>query len=271
MRLGMNCEYMSGSAQEWAHERAAIGCRAASFPLDYTAPLNVIDEYVKAAKDNDIMIAEAGTWCNPLSRDEKEREAALTRCIEQLKLADYIGASCCVNCGGSAGDFWCGYSAENFTEDFYKRVVESIHTIIDKADPKRTPYTLEPMPWIVPTGPDEYLKLIKDGDSPYFAVHLDMCNWLNHVERLAHQREFMDEVFEKLGDKIVCCHFKDLRLVEGVTVNFEEVFIGQGILDLDYYIQKIRETGRDLPVLIEHLHTKEDYWTNMKYIHERYA
>lgn len=271
MRLGMNCELVNDTVEEWLEERLAVNCKAVNFPVDYKADINLIDAYAKAARENDIMIAEVGVWRNPLAKDPKEREDAMTRCIEQLKLADYIGANCCVNCGGSAGPFWCAYSPENFTEDFYKRTVECIQEIIEKAAPKNTCYAIEPMPWIVPTGPDEYLKLVRDVNSEHFGIHLDICNWLNNIERLAHQREFMDEVFEKLGGQIRCHHLKDLKLLPGVTVRFEEVALGEGMLDMDYYMQKVKEDNEKVPAIIEHLHGKEAYLESMRYIDKRYG
>ena len=43
------------------------------------------------------MICEIGVWNNVLERDAAKREAAISRAIHQLELADYVGANCCVN------------------------------------------------------------------------------------------------------------------------------------------------------------------------------
>ena len=66
------------------------------FPVDYTCDRALLEQYTEAAKEYGLMIAEVGAWCNPISPDDKVREAAFTRCVEQLKLADKIGARCCV-------------------------------------------------------------------------------------------------------------------------------------------------------------------------------
>jgi hypothetical protein len=47
------------------------------------------------------VIAEVGTWSNPISPNEKQRNAAIKKCRDQLALAERIGASCCVNIAGS--------------------------------------------------------------------------------------------------------------------------------------------------------------------------
>ena len=51
MRLGLNDVPKHSSPEEWAEILANAGYRAASFPVDYHAPVSVIDAYVKAARE----------------------------------------------------------------------------------------------------------------------------------------------------------------------------------------------------------------------------
>ncbi|MBQ6550017.1 MAG: sugar phosphate isomerase/epimerase [Lachnospiraceae bacterium] len=271
MRLGMNFELKASSAVKWAEDLVALGVRATSFPLDYHADFKTIDEYRQAAEDYDIVIAEVGAWSNPMSPVKKEADAAFERCVEQLKLADHIGAKCCANITGANGDIWDGAYLGNYDPDFYRRMVEKTREIIDKAAPSRTHYAIEPMPYMVPAGPDEYLKLIEDVGSPHMGVHLDMVNWMNSWERVLNQQQFMDEVFEKLHGRIESCHFKDFTLEQKLTFHVKEVPVGKGIFDIDYYVKKINEEDADLPLMIEHLPSKTSFLRSMKYINKRYA
>lgn len=271
MRLGMNYELKSSSPVKWAEELKALGVRATSFPLDYHADFKTIDAYKQAADDYDIMIAEVGAWSNPVSPNKKEAKQAFEKCVEQLKLADHIGAKCCANISGSAGEIWDGAYFENYDPDFYARMVEKTQEIIEKAAPEKTYYAIEPMPWMVPTCPDEYLKLIKDVGSDRMAVHLDMVNWMNSFERVFFQQKFMDEVFDKLHGLIVSCHFKDFVLQQKLTFQVKETSVGKGMFDLDYYVKKVNEEDPDLPLMIEHLSSKNAYLRSMKYVNKRYA
>ena len=271
MRLGMNYGLEAASPEAWAAEMESCGVRAASLPVDYHTDLRTIDAYVEAAKAHDIVIAEVGAWCNPVAKDEKEAAAALEKCAEQLKLADYVGANCACNIVGSAGPVWDAYYPENYSEAFYARIVESIQTIISRANPKNSVYAIEPMPWMVPSSPDEYLQLIQDVGSDRLAVHLDMINWINGFERYKNQRAFMDEVFEKLHGRIVSCHFKDCVLLNDLTFQVKEMPVGEGAFDIDYYAAKVNAEDPELPLMIEHLHSKEEYVKSMKFIHDRYA
>ena len=65
----------------------------------------------------------------------------------------------------------------------------SIQNIIDEADPQNTFYTIEPMPWMYPMGPDEYVKLIEDVDRKHFAVHMDVFNWIISPERYFYHED----------------------------------------------------------------------------------
>ena len=88
--------------------------------------------------------------------------------------------------------------------------------------------------------------------------------------RIGHIGIFRDEVFEKLGGKIVCHHLKDLVLLPGTTVRFEEVPVTEGILDIDYYVQKINADNPDVPVLLEHLPCGEAYQKSMKVLNKKF-
>ena len=54
MRFGLNAAPPHSSPEEWAEILTEKGYRAASFPVNYTAPVSLIDAYVKAAKEKGI-------------------------------------------------------------------------------------------------------------------------------------------------------------------------------------------------------------------------
>ncbi len=253
MKLGMNYDLHRKSPEKWAEKLVSLGARAVSFPVDYHADFHLIEQYKEAAAANHLVIAEVGVWANPLSPDPKERAKAMERAVEQLKLADYVGARCCVNVAGSAGRVWDGYDPMNFSPDFYLRTVESIQEILRNAHPENTFYAIEPMPYMVPSGPDEYVQLLNDVNSPKFGVHLDMTNWMNSMDRLRNQQEFMDSVFLKLHGRIKSCHLKDCAVLNRLSFQVQEIPAGKGMFDIDYFLRKVDEEDVHMPVLIEHL------------------
>ena len=175
MRFGGFIFKKWNTPEEWAQAALEAGYSAVYFPVDYTADQKVIDGYKNAAEAADLVICEIGVWNNVLERDAAKREAAISRAIHQLELADYVGANCCVNIAGSYSDQWDGPHKDNLTQKAFDEIVSTTQRIIDAVNPQRTAYSLEPMPWMYPDTADSYLRLIEAIDRKGFAAHLDEC------------------------------------------------------------------------------------------------
>ncbi len=269
MRLGLSSSLKHSSPEEWAENMVRIGCGSVVFPLDYLQEEQAIKAYVEAAKKHELVIAEVGAWCNPISPNKESSRQAMEYCIGQLKLADRIGAKCCVNVTGSAGEIWDGAYKENLSDETWKRAVKSIQEIIDAANPKHTYYTIESMPWMHPLGPDEYLKMIEEVDREQFAVHLDIVNWITSPKKYFDNKGFIQECFDKLGSKVKSCHLKDIKLLGEYTFQLKECKCGEGILDIETYAQLADKVSRDMPLIIEHLDTDEAYLSSLEYVKQR--
>lgn len=270
MRFGLNAAPPHSSPEEWAEILTEKGYRAASFPVNYTAPVSLIDAYVKAAKEKGIMIAEVGVWNNPHNSDSVKAAEAREVCLEQFRLAEYIGAKCCVNISGAAGERWDFCYAGNFTKEIYDENVRFVQELCDKVKPQNTCYSLEPMPWMVPDSPEQYLQFMKDVDRSGVGVHMDAINWVKDSYIYTHKEEMIDRAFNLLGDYIVSCHIKDCSLDPGNTVAIREVPMGEGTFPLAHYMKRIEMLGRDIPVLIEHLSDMEAYDKALAVCHRVY-
>jgi sugar phosphate isomerase/epimerase len=124
------------------------------------------------------------------------------------------------------------------------------------------------MPWMIPTGPQDYAKLIDEIDRDRFAVHMDVINMINSIDRYFNAEEFVDECVEILGTWIKSCHIKDVHLAEKYTVRLEECAPGCGEFPLIYYVSKINEIDPEMPVILEHLNTDEEYLKYLGYLKE---
>lgn len=266
MRLGTSSPLGHSSAEEWAKNQIQLGCSAVVFPVQSNEPLERIDEYKKAAEKYGLMIAEVGIWRNALAADAAERRKNLDYCIEQLRLADYLGARCAVNVAGAFGERWDGGYRANFTDEAFKKTVSMIREVIDGANVKKTYFTIEPMPWMIPAGPKEYLRLLEAVDRDRFAVHLDAINMINSAERYFNMEEFIDECAELLGGRIKSCHVKDVHLKQEYTLQLEECAPGEGEFPLRYYAEAMDRLDGDMPMILEHLDTDEEYLKYLGYL-----
>ena len=254
MRLGGSVMKPYSSPKEWLAHVKELGYSAVFFPVESTAPAHVIRDYLQCCRDNDLLIGEVGAWRNVMARDEKERAANLDWNIRQLELAETVGANCCVNISGSMAELWDGYHPALGTREVYERVVENTQRIIDAVKPAHTAYSLEPMPWMVPESPEQYLQLMRDVDRSAFKVHMDYCNMINGVERYRDASGFIAHCFELLGENIVSIHAKDVLISEGaLPVNINEVPPGEGSIDLPLVTELAHALGDDIPVFVEHL------------------
>ncbi len=235
------------------------GFRAAYWPLGDDADGETVDAYAAAAAAADVVIAEIGAWSNPISPDERMRAAALELCKRRLALADRVGARCCVNLAGSRGDDWDGPHPDNLSRDTFALIVDSVREIIDAVEPRRTFYTLEPMPWTLPDSPDSYLELMSAIDRRQFAVHLDPTNLINSPAKFYDNAGLLRECFSKLGPHIKCCHAKDITLAGELTVHLAEAIPGRGALDYRVLLTEMDRLDPDTPILVEHLSDEREY------------
>lgn len=254
------------SPGSWIAALKERGYRAAYAPLDGTADAETVRAYALAALEAGIVIAEVGAWCNPLSPDDLKRHAAIEYCTQQLDLADRIGALCCVNIAGSRGAQWDGPHPENFTDETFDMIVETVRRIIDAVHPVRAHYALETMPWMYPDSPESYLRLIKAIDRRRFAAHLDPANLIYSPHRYYQSSALIEECIELLGPHLKSVHLKDVLLESRMTVHLDEVRPGLGGLDFPRMLKALSRVSTDLPLMLEHLPSDEEYRSAAQFV-----
>ena len=255
MRFGGPVLKPFNNPEEWIKVMQELKYNACTFPLSHKAPTSDIDSYKAAANAADIMIAEVGVWNNPISPDAAQAKEARQYAKDQLALADYIGAACCVNIAGSKGGQWDGPHKDNWT--CFDEIVESVQEIIDAVKPKQTYYSIETMPWIFPHNADSYVELIKAVDRERFGTHLDVINIIKSPYEYYHNADITRECFEKLGSSIKSVHAKDIFLSSNLTVHLDEKPPGQGEYDFTVLIECVKKLP-EVPMLMEHMHDHAD-------------
>lgn len=246
------------SPKEWVSLNNALGYNAAYAPVDENAEASLIDEYVAAARENDIVIAEVGAWSNIIAEDKAVKNAAIELNIRRLALAEQLGARCCVNISGSKGKRWDAADAGNYKAATYEEIVKTVQYIIDQVKPQKTFYTLEAMQWAFPDSVACYEALLHDIDRPGFAVHLDPVNLVTSPDKYYNTGELVGFAFARLGAKIRSCHAKDVLLAPDYLVHLTEVPMGQGGFDYDAYLTQLSHYP-EVPLMLEHLGSQLEY------------
>lgn len=258
MRLGAYIMRPYRNAEEYVALLRQRGYRAAYCPEYLRGPEQAeeIADLKRRLRESDILLAEVGTWVNPLSPRREEREAARAYLIDRLRLADALEARCCVNVLGSlSGEYWYAPCAGNFREEFFEAAAEVYREIIDAADPRHTKMTFELMPYSLLDGVPGYLRFLRELDRPeQTAVHLDPINMIHDPRGYYGHRAIFADAVEALGPWIASVHVKDLRLsATSMNVHLDEVPPGQGEMDLGWLLECLSALPGDIPLMLEHL------------------
>lgn len=259
-RLGAPIFLKSEDPVELAREHRRLQYGAAYCPAAELGDHDRIRAIERAFNAENVVIAEVGAWKNMLDPDSGKRSANLQYVTERCALAEAVGARCCVDIAGSYSPTeWYGPNPKNLSREFFDATVENCRHVIDAVRPRRTKFTIEMMGWNLPDGPDAYIELIRAVDRSTFGVHLDVCNGVNCPRRFYENSAFIGECFNKLGRFIVSCHAKDLKWITELNVHFQEVIPGRGEMDYRRYLTELKNLGTDIPLMIEHLKTAEEY------------
>lgn len=259
MRLGAPV-FGFANASEWAKRHEKKGYTAAYWPLSDDAAESEIRDYLRAAEDSGLVIAEVGIWNNLLDPDPEKRRENFEKAARRLETAERVNARCCVNISGSRSSVWDGPDRRNLTEETYAMVVETSQRLLDRVNPAHTCYTLEPMPWMYPHDEQDMLNLIRDVNRPAFAAHADMVNLVNSYDKYVATGALTDRFFACLKPYIRSVHVKDTRVVpDRLTLHIGEALPGEGEFDYPALLRNCAALDGDLPMMIEHLSREEDY------------
>lgn len=268
LRLGVGMRDGPEDPDALAERYVELGYNAAVWPGNIN--LDQLDRVraLKAAFDKrDILIAEVGAWRNIISPDPEEYDKNLDFVCGRLALADEVGACCCVDFLGTreAGIAWSEHP-DNFTHETFDLCVETVRKVIDRVKPTRTKFTIETMQCIIPDCVDSYVDLFKAVDRPAFAVHVDPANLILTPRMVGNTGALIREYFDRLGPWIVSCHAKDLIVHPKLALHIDEVRPGLGRMDYRAYLQEIAKLGRDVPLILEHLSSMEEYGKAREFI-----
>jgi sugar phosphate isomerase/epimerase len=262
VRLGGPVFVETKDPEEQALAHRKLGYRAAFCPAVELNDRERIGDVSRAFAKHDVVLAEVGRWCNLLDADPERRAANLKTVTDGLALAEALGARCCVDIAGSYNPkSWFGPHPKNLSKEFFDASVENARKIVDAVKPTRAKFCYEMMGWALPDSPDAYLALVKAVDRSAFGVHLDPCNAVNCPQRFYQNTELLNECFDKLGPWIASCHAKDLAWSDPVEMNVHllEVVPGTGVLDYATYLKRVAALPGEVPLMLEHLGSAEDY------------
>lgn len=273
MRLGATlhkyCGLRMTEPDAYVRECRRLGFRAATSPDYNFGGHDRAREIAKIFTEADIVIAEIGAWPHCLHPNPDIHRSAINEMAEGLAIADEMGALCCINVAGSR-DANKSYAPhpDNFSRDTFDAVVQWIRDVLKLHSPKRTKLVIESCPWSPIDTPDAYEKLLKAVDHDGLAVHLDPVNFITDAHIFYDTTRMLNDCFDRFGDRIVSCHAKDMVQGDPKTVRFSESAPGTGQLDYRTFLRRLNRVSPEMPLIIEHLATQNEYEGAAEFIRE---
>jgi len=190
------------------------------------------------------MASISGTF-NIIHRDREVLEANFRRLGTVAQACALLGTNVITLCTGTRDreSMWRRHP-DNDTVEAWRDMVASMRRITNIAEENQVIVGIEPEVNNVIDSAAKARRLIDELGSPHVKVVMDGAN-LFHTGQLARMHEVLDEAFEHVGRDIAIAHAKDLSH-DG---DAGHQAAGTGLLDYDYYLQLLKQSGFDGPLI----------------------
>jgi sugar phosphate isomerase/epimerase len=216
------------------------------------------------AQELGLVIAEAHYLVNLMTRDPVARGERIARLRALLRKAELMRSRCVLGFAGSASplDSIGAPDAYNFSDGFKAEFREVVLEVLDGLELSTAKFLVEANPKAFFYGPEAIAECIQGVDHPMFGVHLDQMNMVDQYSYF-DTTDLINRTFDLLSDHIGGVHMKDIRWDwEYLFMKFDEVLIGDGVLDYHTLLTRLRELPPDLPCLCEHMETEGEFAIN---------
>ena len=223
------------------------------------------------ARSLGLVIGEAGMWRNLLTQDTDLRRQRIGTVRTMLEKADLMGCRCVVTLVGTKdpSDRVLAPHPYLYTADCKRELRDIVLRILDGLNLKTSRYVIEPWHNTFFYQPEEIREFIDGVDHPSFGLHLDQMNMVSQKD-FYHTTELIDRTFDLLADAVGSVHLKDIRCdYRHMFLKWDEVLIGDGVLDYHAYLGRLASLPEDTPCFCEHLSEEADYILNFARLHER--
>jgi sugar phosphate isomerase/epimerase len=155
----------------------------------------------------------------------------------------------------------------NFTDAYRGEFREFVLRVLDGLALASTKYIIEPWHNTFFYRPDDIAAFIVSVDHPSFGLHLDQMNMVDQAGYL-DTTSLIDRTFDLLADHVVSVHLKDVLCDPGhLMLKYDEVLIGEGVMDYETYMKRLAGLDEDVPCYTEHLPGEQAYIDNTRRAH----
>lgn len=211
-----------------------------------------------------IQIAVLGCYFNMIHPDLVERRKGIERFKEHIRFARDFGCSIVATETGNVNADII-YTEDNFKEEPFLEVVESVRELVQEAEKFGVIVGIEAGVNHPVYSPKVMKRLLDIIPSNNLQVILDPVN-LFTIDTYENQEEIFQEAMELFGDRVVVLHAKDFNIQNNQLTT---TAVGKGLLNYDFILKQIKEKKPYMNILLEE--TKEPYINeSVAFLKERY-
>lgn len=200
----------------------------------------------KTFAKHDIHISVLGCYFNMIHPDPVERRYGIERFKEHVRYVKDFGCSLVATETGNVNADII-YTEENFYEEPFMEVVESVRELVAEAEKFGVIVGIEGGVNHPIHTPQKMKRLLDLIGSNNIQVVFDPVNYLT-IDNYTKQEEVVQQAFELFGDRIAIFHAKDFK-IEGnkvITTN-----VGQGLLNYDFIFSILKARKPFIDIVME--------------------
>ena len=234
-------------------------------------PLEDCDAFGQRAGELGIVVGEAGMWQNLLTDNEELQSTRIDLVRRMLRNADRMGCQCVVALVGTKdpSDNPVAPHPYLYRDACKLEFRQVVLRILDGLDLQTTKFAIEPWHNSFFYQPEEILSFIDSVDHPMFGVHLDQMNMVSQAT-FYDTTGLINRTFDLLAEDVASVHLKDVRWdFEHMFLKWDEVHIGDGVMDYQTLLKRLSELPPDMPCFCEHMAEERDYALNFARLHHQ--
>ena len=208
-----------------------------------------------AAAERGVAICAVSGTFNMAHPEAAVREHGLRRLDVISGACKHLGTSTITLCTGTRdpGDMWRKHP-DNVTREAWRDMLSTVQRALEISEDHGVTLAFEPETNNVVDAAQKARRLLDEAASPRLKVVVDAANLFDAGKpgrRLSDAKRILSEAFDLLGGDIVLAHAKDVR------ASGEIVAAGTGALDYDLYLEHLRATDYDGPLILHGLEEHE--------------
>jgi L-ribulose-5-phosphate 3-epimerase len=201
---------------------------------------------------HNVQIAVLGCYFNMIHPDLAERKKGIERFKEHIRYARDFGCSIVATETGNVNPE-IFYTEENFKEEPFLEVVESVRELVKEAEKFGVIVGVEAGVNHPVYSPKVMKRLLDSINSNNLQVVLDPVNLLT-IDTYQNQEEIFQEAMDLFGDRVVILHAKDFIIENNELV---PTAVGKGLLNYEYILKEVKKKKPFINILLEE--TKEPF------------